>query len=505
MKVARPVLRGESGGNAADVLDSNPNFTDMNIFSFIHNFPDDNACITHFKVLSEQNELVCTKCGGKTYYMLRNKLSYECKRCHSRQALCAGTVIQLLLILISLISSCDNKKDNQSINVIPLEKTVGNYKTLNLSDYATDIKYIPLETNDLNLISDINRIIYENGKILILECSSGKDNCYLFDNNGMFCCKIGHWGQGPEDYQQISDVSIHDNYIYLFDWNKILIYDSNGHLVEIINLQLDEIPLAYRESSLRRILPLKKDAFVVTVVTMRGYYPTAFLFEFFQSNIKQIKEYPSYMALDKNRGGFSTDELGDMYHFADDIRIYKVINDTIFTIGQNLEIKDAFIFELGQYKPPHTLLEMEDGITNFVKNNKNFIFPNTIYESLFHLYIRFDFGIHAPTPFEYTNNMGIKHNITIVCGVYDKRTGELTLMSQPEKGKLGFKNDIDNGSVIWPHYISSNNELVTYITVEDFLDHYEKTKNPLPQMTEIAKRVDFDDNQIVIVAKLKKL
>ena len=77
-------------------------------------------------------------------------------------------------------------------------------------------------------------------------------------------------------------------------------------------------------------------------------------------------------------------------------------------------------------------------------------------------------------------------------------------MRQPEKGKFGFKNDVDNGPVIWPHSISSNNELVTYISVDEFMEYYEKNENPTPQLKTIAEKVNFDDNQIVIIAKLKE-
>jgi len=66
----------------------------MTIFNFTQEFPDENACIAHFKSQREQNGVVCCKCGNKTHYWLRNKLSYECKRCHSRQSLRAGTVLE---------------------------------------------------------------------------------------------------------------------------------------------------------------------------------------------------------------------------------------------------------------------------------------------------------------------------------------------------------------------------------------------------------------------------
>jgi len=66
----------------------------MTIFNFTQDFPDEDACIAHFKVLREQNGVVCCKCGGKAHYWLRNKLSYECKHCHSRQSLRSGTVME---------------------------------------------------------------------------------------------------------------------------------------------------------------------------------------------------------------------------------------------------------------------------------------------------------------------------------------------------------------------------------------------------------------------------
>ena len=36
------------------------------------------------------------------------------------------------------------------------------------------------------------------------------------------------------------------------------------------------------------------------------------------------------------------------------------------------------------------------------------------------------------------------------------------------------------------------------------MDYYEKTENPTPRMTEIAKNLKIDDNPIVIIAKLKE-
>ena len=81
--------------------------------------------------------------------------------------------------------------------------------------------------------------------------------------------------------------------------------------------------------------------------------------------------------------------------------------------------------------------------------SENFINPHAIYESSGNLFIEFDFRNHAPEPYEYTNIMGGQSINRRVYSVFDKLTGELTLMRQPVKGKSGFKNDIDNGPVIF--------------------------------------------------------
>jgi len=412
-------------------------------------------------------------------------------------------LVSLFVLFILLIISCDHKKETLLINIIPVASSVGNYSILNLSEYASEIRYKTLETNESVLVGAIRQIIYENEKILTLDYSN---NCFLFDNNGTFLRKIGQFGQGPDDYISIGQVWIHENYIYQIDARKILIYDINGYLVEKNYLLSNEIPREYSRVGMGGIIPLKKDTFIMNVVSAIGYYPKAILFDVYQSNIKLIKEYPSYVKLDKlPPGSMSSDELGIMYRYLDEVRTYKVINDTVFTIDQNTEMKDGFIFELGKYRTTLSFIEGKVGSDNSFDYSKNFITPKNIFESHNHLFIEFDFGNHAPEPFELRSPISNNpYTYNRVYGVFDKYTGKIILMKQPIKRKLGFKNDVDNGPVIWPHYISSNNELVTYILPEEFMDYYEKTENPTPQMTEIAKNLKFDDNPIVIITKIKE-
>ena len=405
----------------------------------------------------------------------------------------------LLTIFTYITFSCGHKKDSFSPNVIPLESAVGNYHLLNLSEYATEIRYIPLETSDLSLIAEIKQIICEDEKIVI---SDNNDNCYLFDNNGKFCCKIGSAGRGPNEYLFANHVTMRDHLIFIDDRYKIIIYDTNGRMVENIHLRSPEMPAEYH---IHNVLPLNRDTFVVDVVTINNeYYPKAVLVESNQSSVKPVKEYLSYVQLNKViPGGFSSNEAAKMYRFKDEVRTYKFIHcDTLFTIDQDTEMRDAFIFELGKFRPAIDYFEYRD------RSKTGFIRPENFFESDNHLFITFEFGSHAPEPFTYIFTFRgadpRERTNSNVCGVFDKSSGALTLMKQPVKGKLGFNNDIDNGPAVWPHYISSTNELVTYTTVGEFLDCFAKMEKPTPQVREIAKRITIDDNQIAIIAKLRQ-
>ena len=404
----------------------------------------------------------------------------------------------ILILFIFLNGSCDNKNNMLPLNVIPVANTVGNDIILNLSDYVTEIKYLPLETNDTVLVGANFRICYENGHILV---SEPLNNCNLFDDTGKFYRKIGQRGQGPYDYFMLVQAFLYEDQILLNDNQKILTYDKNGYMIEKINLWSNDIQGKYREGDVH-LFPLKKDTFVMNVIALDGDYPKAILFEMHQSGAKKIKEYPNFITLDKVRRQILGGERGNIYLFENDVRTYKPINDTIFTIRQNTEMQAAFIFDFGNYGRPIALFEgkMEGDIRTLLDN---YIFPYAIYESINYLFIEFDFGNRAPESFTQNTSRGTQVTNSYVYGVFDKRTGELTFMRQPIKEKLGFKNDIDNGPVIWPKYISSNDELVSTIQPEEFMEYYNKIQNPSAALKEIADRLEIDDNPIVIVAKLK--
>lgn len=75
--------------------------------------------------------------------------------------------LTLLPCLLLLLCQCTTEKKELDPNIIPVESTVGSGQVLNLSDYASSIEYIPLETNDSVLIGKIEQIGFEKDLIFL--------------------------------------------------------------------------------------------------------------------------------------------------------------------------------------------------------------------------------------------------------------------------------------------------------------------------------------------------
>jgi transposase-like protein len=66
----------------------------MNLTLFFQNYPDEASCIEAFKERRLSLGLPCKKCGHTEHYFRKGDLKFECKKCHSRQSLRSGTVME---------------------------------------------------------------------------------------------------------------------------------------------------------------------------------------------------------------------------------------------------------------------------------------------------------------------------------------------------------------------------------------------------------------------------
>jgi hypothetical protein len=104
----------------------------------------------------------------------------------------------------------------------------------NVRDYFSRLEIIPLETSRESAISNIDRVIIDNGFLYIFD--HNRDAVLIFDKEGYFQRKIERKGRGPGEYVGLLDVSLNRNtghLSFLTDIpEKIMRYDQNGRFVD---------------------------------------------------------------------------------------------------------------------------------------------------------------------------------------------------------------------------------------------------------------------------------
>lgn len=112
------------------------------------------------------------------------------------------------VLIVTFLFSCGRKSANQTndINSIKVIDFLSIPKTeiKSLSDFALDIEYIPLETNERSLIGSLNKVVVNNNIIYI------KDNNKIlsFNEKGEFLCKLDKQGRGPEEFNYLTDFDV---------------------------------------------------------------------------------------------------------------------------------------------------------------------------------------------------------------------------------------------------------------------------------------------------------
>lgn len=109
--------------------------------------------------------------------------------------------IALLLVSCKQRSSQVNSNDG-SIQMIDIENSLSEVvPSLPLSDAASTVEIIPLETNSNSFIANIENVVTTEHDIFV---SDYKDRrVFRFSREGKFLNKIGTIGQGPEEYIQM--------------------------------------------------------------------------------------------------------------------------------------------------------------------------------------------------------------------------------------------------------------------------------------------------------------
>lgn len=131
------------------------------------------------------------------------------------------------------------KKKADGYYDIPYDKKA---RKIKVEDLFKNVRYVRLETNESSLVNEnINKIVYKNEKIQLLNYNGSIDEVLLFNDEGRFLNSISKKGQGPEEYinavniavNSKGDVSVADR---TGGTGRIVTYSSDGDFISRINL-----------------------------------------------------------------------------------------------------------------------------------------------------------------------------------------------------------------------------------------------------------------------------
>lgn len=405
------------------------------------------------------------------------------------------------ICIIFILISCSEKKVFRDKTIIHVAETVGTGEILCLSDYAKSVEYIPLEINDSILVGDIEEVIYENGHIILYDFQSRL--CELFNEDGSYKTRLGQKGHGPGEYSFIRALSTmpESGNVFLSTNEGYLEYDLNGRLKR--SMPRVEVPTPFFEPT---TVPITDRVFLSHLVATNDFRYHALIWG--KKDTSQIyKLCPNNVEWDYSEESHSYAVSTYKWHFQDQVRCYWPETDTIYTVGTDLEMKKAFVIDLGVYKQPLKWI-LCGAPGREVEISKTISVFLDISESSEFIFFRFNLSILAPEAFTYKrrNPRGYMQevNVTSVCALFEKETGNLTFLNQPVKHEyLGFKNDLDGGPCFWPKYVSSDQKMVTWWNAEDFLKIYEQLENPSPALKKLAEKLTPEDNPVLMVVTLK--
>lgn len=140
--------------------------------------------------------------------------------------------LALFLVLITL-STCGQDK---SPEIQVQEEGDQPFENLPLSEIMEFKSIIPLETTGNSVIGNISEVQIADDKIFILD--SRPKSILVFDLEGSFIKRIGSPGNGPGEYNYITDFDILEGELSLIDMvlKKIITYDLNGNLIQDLKL-----------------------------------------------------------------------------------------------------------------------------------------------------------------------------------------------------------------------------------------------------------------------------
>ena len=386
--------------------------------------------------------------------------------------------LTVLAIVFFITFSC-SKQSTSELKIINVLESAE--REISISEIADDIAYIPL--SDDSLLSYIMKVVYSDGEYFV---EDNKSTFLRFDEDGNFVNKIGNKGNGPGEYNYVSDFVIHPDTreIFIIGGKKdhIMVYSPNGQFIRSFELAKQN-PMAIGISNMN-----------VLVYYFSGAEHDTINIQLMDVNGTVLNNCPNKYEFERGRAILMHYGECLMYKFAQKLHFKEIFSDTIFYLdGQ--EIIPETILNSGdkRYTP-----EIRSKIINELSSNpggssesmRSVLTQNNLFETqnfLFYTYHHDGEGRFL---------------------VYNKLTGEQNEINSEQ----GIVNDLDGGPNIQLKKNINDNILISWIDAFELKMHVESAEfnNSTPiypekkkELERLANSLNENDNPVLMLVKLK--
>lgn len=358
-----------------------------------------------------------------------------------------------------------------------------------LSDIASDVSYISLETNENCLIGVFARYYFCDSLIFV----SNRNYILKFSSNGKFIKQIGKPGRGPGEINSIRVTSIIPNkriiIIHDASLRKLMYFSFDGQLIKTVSVP--SVPYIKVMNDGNYLIHDKSDG------KSENYY--FYVTKEGQDTLSYIKNYIKWTTNFNVPTTFLNPTFEPFYYSQDKYYAKTMYNDTIYVVNAK-KMQPAYFIDLGKYKLPEEnraeRLPYEQAL-NFRNLSSNYFWSN-VFENGGKIFLT-----------TYCFGEGSTYRILI-------NTNGLSLNSNfdYEKGiTMGtIANDWDGGPYFWPIGSVNNNQVFMpfdVLQMKKFIELMKSSNAPIKfkdkqnEMNNMIMNLDNASNPILMVVTFK--
>ena len=398
----------------------------------------------------------------------------------------------LILLIFLLAYSCKSKTHDSSTESIDkffeinYENVLLNAKIIPLSQVASNVEYIKLETTKDCMIKRITDCFFTDSLIFI----SNRDHILKFSRNGKFLQRIGSPGRGPGEIDLIRTMTIMpDKKMIAIQKNskgEMLYLSFNGEVIKTV-----DIPKALRIKVMNNGNLIAYDPGtdgssknIFSIINETG------------DTISSVRNYCHWV----NTTGmtFMAGSYPEPFLYRNNWFFKDRYNDTVYTVVSD-RIEPSYFINMGKYKLPDELrLERigQDQIQLYLDKAPNYNYA-ILFEAADKIFITSE-SYHSS-----------KRRLLF----FDKEQATGILLDDNKGISKGFANDMDGGMDFWPMATVNDNQVFMPIDIVVFKKEFEKTslsekisKYPDKQkeLEKMMSNSDISDNPILMLVSLKK-